>query len=111
MEVLRANVYDYPRYYDLVYGSDWKAEFDFLCGSFQRYARGGAAGFRASLWHGPVAVSAGEGWLRRFGAGSQRARGGLLQQAVAATRIASLRLGGGYDRFSASADGSMRPST
>ncbi len=39
MEILRANVYDYPRYYDLVYGSDWKAEFDFLCGSFERYAK------------------------------------------------------------------------
>jgi SAM-dependent methyltransferase len=39
MQVLRANVYDYPRYYDLVYGTDWKAEFDFLVGSFQRYAR------------------------------------------------------------------------
>ncbi|MFW6171259.1 MAG: class I SAM-dependent methyltransferase [Planctomycetota bacterium] len=38
MENLQANVYDYPEYYDLVYGSDWKAEFDFLRGSFQRYA-------------------------------------------------------------------------
>ncbi len=38
MEILQANVYDYPRYYDLVYGSDWKAELDFLCGSFKRYA-------------------------------------------------------------------------
>jgi SAM-dependent methyltransferase len=25
-----ANLYDYPRYYDLVFGSDWKAEVDFL---------------------------------------------------------------------------------
>ncbi len=39
MEVQRGNVYDYPRYYDLVYGADWKAEFDFLCGSFRRYAQ------------------------------------------------------------------------
>ena len=39
MEILRANVYDYPRYYDLVYGSDWKSEYDFLLGCFQRYAR------------------------------------------------------------------------
>ncbi len=38
MEILRANVYDFPRYYDLVYGSDWKAELDFLSGSFDRYA-------------------------------------------------------------------------
>ena len=39
METARANVYDYPRYYDLVYGSDWKAEYSFLRGSFQQYAR------------------------------------------------------------------------
>jgi SAM-dependent methyltransferase len=38
MEIVRANVYDYPGYYDLVYGSDWKAEFDFVLGSFGRYA-------------------------------------------------------------------------
>lgn len=25
-----ANLYDYPRYYDLVFGSDWKREFHFL---------------------------------------------------------------------------------
>ncbi len=41
MEILRANVYDFPRYYDLVYGSDWKAELDFLRGSFERYAKPG----------------------------------------------------------------------
>ena len=39
MEILRANVYDFPHYYDLVYGSDWKAELDFLCASFSRYSR------------------------------------------------------------------------
>ncbi len=38
METLRANVYDFPRYYDLVYGSDWKAELDFLAAGFRRYA-------------------------------------------------------------------------
>lgn len=25
-----ASLYDFPKYYDLVFGSDWKAEFDFL---------------------------------------------------------------------------------
>lgn len=35
-----ANLYDYPRYYDLVFGSDWKAEFDFLRAAFKRYATG-----------------------------------------------------------------------
>ncbi len=34
------SLYDYPRYYDLVYGSDWKAEVDFLTGVFERYVRG-----------------------------------------------------------------------
>jgi SAM-dependent methyltransferase len=35
-----ANLYDYPRYYDLVFGSDWKAEFDFLQGAFRRFVIG-----------------------------------------------------------------------
>jgi SAM-dependent methyltransferase len=39
MEAQQANVYDYPRYYDLVFGSDWKAEFDFLQAAFARYSR------------------------------------------------------------------------
>jgi len=34
-----ANLYDYPRYYDLVFGSDWKAEFDFLRQAFDTFAR------------------------------------------------------------------------
>ena len=34
------SLYDYPRYYDLVYGSDWKAEVDFLTGVFGRHVRG-----------------------------------------------------------------------
>jgi SAM-dependent methyltransferase len=35
-----ANLYDYPRYYDLVFGSDWKAEFDFLRRVFDKFAAG-----------------------------------------------------------------------
>lgn len=35
-----ANIYDYPRYYDLVFGSDWRAEFDFLTRCFETYASG-----------------------------------------------------------------------
>lgn len=37
MQILQGHIYDYPKYYDLVYGSDWKAEFDFLTGCFQRF--------------------------------------------------------------------------
>jgi SAM-dependent methyltransferase len=37
MPTASANLYDYPRYYDLVFGSDWKAEFDFLRGVFDTY--------------------------------------------------------------------------
>src|SRR5688572_14319267 len=33
------HLYDYPKYYDLVYGSDWKAEFAFLTGCFERYIK------------------------------------------------------------------------
>ena len=39
MEVIRGDLYDYPKYYDLLFGSDWKAEFDFLEGCFRRHAR------------------------------------------------------------------------
>ncbi|QDU86958.1 dTDP-3-amino-3,4,6-trideoxy-alpha-D-glucopyranose [Pirellulimonas nuda] len=31
-------LYDYPKYYDLVFGSDWKAEFDFLEDVFEKDA-------------------------------------------------------------------------
>ncbi|ADB18237.1 Methyltransferase type 12 [Pirellula staleyi DSM 6068] len=34
------NLYDYPRYYDLVFGSDWKPEFHFLHQAFAKYVRG-----------------------------------------------------------------------
>jgi SAM-dependent methyltransferase len=34
------NLYDYPRYYDLVFGSDWKAEFDFLRRVFDKFGGG-----------------------------------------------------------------------
>jgi SAM-dependent methyltransferase len=39
LETVQANLYDYPKYYDLAYGSDWKAEIDFLQACFQKYAR------------------------------------------------------------------------
>ena len=37
-EIIQASLYDFPRYYDLVYGSDWKAEFDFLLACFENLA-------------------------------------------------------------------------
>ena len=38
MEVIRGNIYDYPKYYDVLFGSDWKAEYDFLTACFERHA-------------------------------------------------------------------------
>jgi len=38
LETIQGNLYDYPKYYDLVYGSDWKAEFDFLEDCFEEHA-------------------------------------------------------------------------
>ena len=38
MEVIEATLYDYPKYYDLLFGSDWKAEFDFLQACFEKHA-------------------------------------------------------------------------
>lgn len=35
-----ASLYDFPKYYDLVYGSDWKAEFDFLLQCFDKHVKG-----------------------------------------------------------------------
>lgn len=40
MQTLPGNLYDYPRYYDLVFGSDWKAEYDFLLACFAKHAKG-----------------------------------------------------------------------
>jgi len=38
MRTIQGDIYDYPKYYDLVFGSDWKAEFDFLEDCFARFA-------------------------------------------------------------------------
>ena len=38
LETIQGNLYDYPKYYDLVYGSDWKAEFYFLEDCFEKHA-------------------------------------------------------------------------
>ena len=37
-ETTSANLYDYPKYYDLIFGSDWKAEIDFLEGCFGKHS-------------------------------------------------------------------------
>ncbi len=39
IETIAGHLYDYPKYYDLVFGSDWRAEFDFLQACFERHAR------------------------------------------------------------------------
>ncbi len=40
MEVTEGCIYDYPKYYDLIFGSDWKAEFNFLEYCFEHHAKG-----------------------------------------------------------------------
>ena len=40
MEVIRGDLYDFPLYYDLVFGSDWQAEMRFLEHCFPAYVRG-----------------------------------------------------------------------
>lgn len=37
LTTIQGNLYDYPKYYDLVYGSDWKAEFEFLEDCFEAH--------------------------------------------------------------------------
>ncbi|MFV0443401.1 MAG: class I SAM-dependent DNA methyltransferase [Planctomycetaceae bacterium] len=39
MDVLHANLYDYPKYYDLLFGSDCQAELRFLQGCFNKHGR------------------------------------------------------------------------
>src|SRR5262249_21285197 len=38
-DVVDASIYDFPQYYDLLFGSDWRAEFDFLRTCFEKHAR------------------------------------------------------------------------
>ena len=38
-ETIEGHIYDYPKYYDLLFGSDWKAEFDFLRCCFEKHTR------------------------------------------------------------------------
>lgn len=40
LPTIEASLYDFPKYYDLVYGSDWKAEFDFLEQCFAKHVTG-----------------------------------------------------------------------
>jgi SAM-dependent methyltransferase len=40
LPTVEASLYDFPKYYDLVYGSDWKPEFDFLLQCFDKHVRG-----------------------------------------------------------------------
>lgn len=40
METIRANLYDYPKYYDVLFGSDCRAEFEFIQACFGRFAKG-----------------------------------------------------------------------
>lgn len=42
MDTIEGNIYDYPKYYDLIFGSDWKAEFDFLTACFEKFVPRGA---------------------------------------------------------------------
>ncbi|MCA9000244.1 MAG: class I SAM-dependent methyltransferase [Planctomycetaceae bacterium] len=38
-DTIHGSIYDYPKYYELLFGSDWKAEYDFLRECFERYAK------------------------------------------------------------------------
>jgi hypothetical protein len=38
METISGHLYDYPKYYDLIFGSDWAAEFKFLKAGFLKYS-------------------------------------------------------------------------
>lgn len=37
-ELIKGSIYDYPKYYDLLFGSDWRAEYDFLRACFEKHS-------------------------------------------------------------------------
>jgi SAM-dependent methyltransferase len=39
METIAGHLYDYPKYYDLIFGSDYAAEFKFLKACFAKYSK------------------------------------------------------------------------
>ena len=39
METIAGHLYDYPKYYDLIFGADWAAEFKFLRQCFEKYSK------------------------------------------------------------------------
>jgi SAM-dependent methyltransferase len=39
MDTIAGHLYDFPKYYDLIFGSDWKAEYRFLHACFDQWAR------------------------------------------------------------------------
>uniref|UniRef100_A0A7C4LKB6 Class I SAM-dependent methyltransferase n=1 Tax=Schlesneria paludicola TaxID=360056 RepID=A0A7C4LKB6_9PLAN len=39
MDTVHGHLYDYPKYYDVIFGSDWKAEYHFLQGCWRQWAR------------------------------------------------------------------------
>ena len=40
MEIIKGSIYDWPKYYEFIYGSDWQAECDFLRDCFGFHADG-----------------------------------------------------------------------
>jgi SAM-dependent methyltransferase len=38
-ETIADNLYNYPKYYDLIFGSDWAAEFHFFQACFEKFAK------------------------------------------------------------------------
>jgi len=40
MQTVAESIYDHPTYYDLIFGSDWVAEYRFLTAAFQKHVRG-----------------------------------------------------------------------
>lgn len=38
-ETIQGDLYDFPQYYDLLFGSDWQAEFLFMRKCFERYSK------------------------------------------------------------------------
>ncbi len=38
IETIEGHLYDYPKYYDVLFGSEWREELDFLVGAFDQFS-------------------------------------------------------------------------
>ena len=75
MQIISGSIYDYPRYYDLVFGSDWSAEYHFIRDAARRHVDWGGEAPPLTAWR-LLEPACGTGrLLYRFAKGGTHAAG------------------------------------